>query len=246
MRFGTVLFDLFDTLVLFGEFRDRDDYPSYLVDMHGALLGDGVDVPFESFRDTYFSVRNEVVERSQRTLEEPHFSLRVHLTLQKLGVNVQKQDQIVADVVKAFSEEFKSRTYPDPEAKKVLKQLHKTYKLGLVSNFSVPECGHELLEQYGFRQYLDAVVISGDVNRRKPSPEIYAIALKRLGVKAAETVFVGDSLDRDVSGPQNVGMKAVLLKRAPIPEDSTVKPDAIIERLNELPKTIASLELKGK
>ncbi len=242
-----VLFDLFDTLVLFREFMDRDDYPSYLVDMHRALLSNGVNVPFEAFRDTYWAVRNEIIEKSQRTLEEPHFSLRVYLTLQKLGVNVQKQeDPIVADVVKAFSEEFKRRAYPDPEARKVLKQLHKTYKLGLVSNFSVPECGHDLLEQYGFRQYMDAVVISGDVNRRKPHPEIYKIALRALGVEASETVFVGDSLDRDISGPQNVGMKAILLKRAPIPEDNTVEPDAVVESLSELPKAIAALEQSKK
>ena len=241
-RFRAVLFDLFDTLVLFREFKDRDDYPSYLVDMHGALVSRGVSVPFESFRDTYFEVRNEVVEKSQRTLEEPHFSLRIYLTLQKLGVKVKQQDKIVADVVKAFIEEFKSRTYPDPEAKEVLKTLHRTYKLGLVSNFSVPECGHELLERYEFKQFLDAVVISGDVNRRKPNPEIYAIALSRLGAKAAETVFVGDGLDRDVQGPQNVGMKAILLKRAPTPEGNTVEPDAVVERLSELPKAIASLE----
>jgi HAD superfamily hydrolase (TIGR01549 family) len=237
-----VLFDLFDTLVLFREFKDRDDYPSYLVDMHRALLSHGVNVPFEAFRDTYFVLRNDVIERSRKTLEEPHFSLRVSLTLQKLGFNVTQQDPIVVDVIKAFSDEFKSRTYLDPEAKNVLKQLHETYKLGLVSNFSVPECGYELLEQYGLKQYLDAVVISGAVNRRKPSPEIYKIALKALGVEASETVFVGDSLTDDVQGSQNVGMTAVLLKRTPIPEDNTVKPDAIIERLSELPKTIASLK----
>ena len=237
-----MLFDLFDTLVLFREFKDRDDYPSYLVDMHGALVSRGINVPFERFRDTYFEVRNEVVETSQRILEEPHFSLRVYLTLQKLGVKVKQQDQVVADVVKAFIEEFKSRTYPDPEAKKVLKQLHRTYKLGLVSNFSVPECGHELLEQYGFRQFMDAVVISGDVNRRKPSPDIFEIALKKLGVKAAETVFVGDSLNHDINGPQKAGMKAILVKRAPTPEGNTVKPDAVVEKLSELPKAIKALE----
>jgi len=63
-RFRAVLFDLFDTLVLFREFRDRDDYPSYLVDMHNALVADGVDVPFEAFRDTYWAVRNEIIEKS--------------------------------------------------------------------------------------------------------------------------------------------------------------------------------------
>jgi len=164
------------------------------------------------------------------------------LTLQKLGVNVAQDSPIVADVIKAFSEEFKSRAYPDPESEKVLRQLNKTYRIGLVSNFSVPECGHDLLEQYGLKKYLDAVVISGDVNRRKPSPDIFEIALKKLGVKAAETVFVGDSLNHDINGPQKAGMKAILVKRAPTPEGNTVKPDAVVEKLSELPKAIKALE----
>jgi HAD superfamily hydrolase (TIGR01549 family) len=210
--------------------------------MHKALLSHGVNVSLEGFRETYFAVRNDVIERSRKTLEEPHFSLRISLTLQKLGFNLTPQDPIVADVVKAFSDEFKSRTYLDPEAKNVLKQLHRTYKLGLVSNFSVPECGYELLEQYGLKQYLDAVVISGAVNRRKPSPDIFHKALEALGVEASETVFVGDSLTDDVQGSQNVGMTAVLVKRSPIPEDNKVKPDAIVERLSELPKLIADLK----
>jgi putative hydrolase of the HAD superfamily len=90
------------------------------------------------------------------------------------------------------------------------------------------------------------VVISGAVNRRKLSPDIYRKALEALGVEASETVFVGDSLTIDVQGSQNVGMTAVLLKRAPVPEDNTVKPDAIIERLSELPKTIAYLKQTRK
>jgi putative hydrolase of the HAD superfamily len=242
LRFRVVLFDLFDTLVLFDEVIDKDDYPVYLGDMHRALLSHGFNVPYEDFKETYFTVRTEIIERSRKTLEEPHFNLRVYLTLQKLGFNVMQQDPIVADVTKAFSDEFKSRTRPDPEAKNVLQQLHQTYKLGLVSNFSIPECGYELLDQFGLKQFLDAVVISGTVNKRKPSPEIYAVALKALGVEASETVFVGDSLTDDVQGSQNAGMTAVLIKRRPIPEDNKVKPDAIVERLSELPKIIASLK----
>jgi len=242
LRFRVVLFDLFDTLVLFDEVIDKDDYPVYLGDMHRALLNHGVNVSFEDFKETYFTVRTEIIERSRKTLEEPHFKLRVFLTLQKLGFNLTEQDPIVADVTKAFSDEFKSRTRPDPEAKNVLQQLHQTYKLGLVSNFSIPECGYELLDQFELKQFLDAVVISGAVNRRKPSPEIFSTALKALGVEASETVFVGDSLTDDVQGSQNVGMTAILIKRTPIPEDNRVKPDAVVERLSELPKLIAALK----
>jgi HAD superfamily hydrolase (TIGR01509 family) len=240
LHFRAVLFDLFDTLVLFDEVKN--DYPIYLDRMYEALLNCGVNVSFEVFKKTYFEVRNEIIERSRKTLEEPHFNLRISLTMQRLGFTLTEQDKIVTNVTKAFSNEFKSRTRPDPNAKNVLQQLHQTYKLGLVSNFNIPECSYELLDQFGLKQFLDAVVISGTVNRRKPSPEIFSIAIKALGVEAPETIFVGDSLSDDIQGPQNIGMKAILIKRRPIPEDNKVKPDAIVEWLSELPRLITVLK----
>jgi putative hydrolase of the HAD superfamily len=62
--------------------------------------------------------------------------------------------------------------------------------------------------------------------------------LKALGVEAQETVFVGDSLDRDVKGPKKVGMKAVYIKRKPITEDDFVQPDAVIDKLSDLPNLL--------
>lgn len=86
------------------------------------------------------------------------------------------------------------------------------------------------------------MIIGGAVNRRKPSLEIFMAGLKVLGVKASETVFVGDSLTDDVQGPQNVGMTTILIKKRPLPEDTKIQPDAIIEHLNELPKLLAALK----
>ena len=55
----------------------------------------------------------------------------------------------------------------------------------------------------------DATVISGDVGLHKPEPEIYLLACERLGVDAAECVFV-DDLRENVAGAEAVGMTGVL------------------------------------
>jgi len=90
------------------------------------------------------------------------------------------------------------------------------------------------LDKFGLRQFFDVVVISGEVNRRKPSPEIFERALKTLNVKASRAVFVGDMLDLDVMGPKSVGMKTVLIRRRPTKESPDAKPDRIITCLKEL------------
>ena len=94
-----------------------------------------------------------------------------------------------------------------------MRTLHGKYKLGIISNFAIPECVDKLLKTHDLDKLFDAVVVSGAVNKRKPSPEIFEHTLKALGVSASETVFVGDTLDADIEGAKAVGMKAVYIQR---------------------------------
>jgi putative hydrolase of the HAD superfamily len=54
----------------------------------------------------------------------------------------------------------------------------------------------------------DDIVISGEVGLRKPEPEIFLLAAERIGLTAAECVFV-DDLELNVDGARALGMTAV-------------------------------------
>ena len=233
MLVEAVLFDLFDTLLLLES--DEVYYELCLRKMHEFLVHNGVSVPLDDFICVYFEVRDDFYSESRATLKEPHFNVRVHQVLQKLGYDPGIIDPIAAGATKVFAEEFTRYVRLDSNAVNVLQKLHGRYKLGLVSNFSIPECGRKLLERFGLKEYFDVVVISGEVNRRKPSPEIFQKALQSLGVPPSKAVFVGDTPDLDVKGPKSVGIKTVLIKRRPINADVDVKPDSVIESLAELP-----------
>lgn len=103
------------------------------------------------------------------------------------------------------------------------------------------ECAKTLLEKFGIEEYFDTVVISGAVNRRKPSPEIFERALQDLGVTASKAVFVGDMMDLDVKGPKNIGIKAIFVERRPVIVNVDVKPDWVIKNLAELPDVLECL-----
>jgi putative hydrolase of the HAD superfamily len=60
----------------------------------------------------------------------------------------------------------------------------------------------------GWDELFDAVVISGEVGIRKPEPEIYALAARRLGVEPGQCVFV-DDLPPNVRGAEAAGMVGV-------------------------------------
>lgn len=232
MQIESVIFDLFDTLLLL-ESHEAYTQPS-LRSLHSFLVANGVNVSFERFSRVYFEVRDEFYSEARKTLDEPHFGLRVSRTLRRLGYDIDSSNPIVTGATMAFANEFMRYVTLDEQAINVLKELHKKYTLGLISNFAIPECGRRLLDKFGLTRFFDVAIISGEVNKRKPSPEIFEMALKGLGVKASKAVFVGDMLDLDVIGPKSVGMKTILIKRKQLDKNIDAKPDAVITCLSEL------------
>ena len=71
---------------------------------------------------------------------------------------------------------------------------------------------------------------------RKPDPEIFKYTLQNLGVKSYETIHVGDSLQQDIQGAKNVGMKALWIKGHEKIID--IQPDFIISKVTELPSIL--------
>jgi putative hydrolase of the HAD superfamily len=240
MPVEAILFDLFDTLLLLES--SEVYYTPCLKKLYKFLTRNGIRVPFEDFRRVYFEIRDRFYSESRQTLEEPHFNVRVSQTLQQFGYNLDICDPIVTGATMAFADEFMHYVHLDNEATEVLQNLKRRYKLGVVSNFAIPECGLKLLNKFGLRGFFDIVVISGEVNRRKPSAEIFEKALKALNVNAAQTIFVGDMLDLDIKGPKNVGMKTVLIQRKPVEAVSDANPDWIIKRLDELLPLLNTVE----
>jgi putative hydrolase of the HAD superfamily len=232
MRIKAVLFDLFDTLVLIE--HDHAFYLPSLRRAHEFLVHNGVNVSFGVFRDAYTAARDALYAEADARMEEPHFNLRVANALRSLGYDFDASSEMVRGATFAFCEEFMRYVRVDESAKETLEQLRGKCKLGIVSNFAIPECVFRLLERHGLDVFFDVVVVSGAINRRKPSPEIFQKALGKLGVGASEAVFVGDTVDADIQGAKSVGMKTIFLERRSQKEAERTYPDQTIKNLNEL------------
>jgi HAD superfamily hydrolase (TIGR01549 family) len=98
-----------------------------------------------------------------------------------------------------------------PGVKEVLKALTKKYTLAVISN-AISNVPRYVLEKYGLRKYFEIIVISRDLGIRKPDPEIFNYTLRNLGLKSEEVIHVGDSLEHDVQGANNAGMKSVWMR----------------------------------
>ena len=146
MKVEAVLFDLFDTLLLI-KGGDAFYIPS-LERLHGSLVKNGVNVTFEEFKRVYFEVRDSIYAETSKSLEEPHFKVRVWKTLKKLGYNYELSDSIVSEATEAFCEEFAHYIIPDEKAIYALEKLYGKYKLGIVSNFALPGFARKMLEKF--------------------------------------------------------------------------------------------------
>ena len=66
------------------------------------------------------------------------------------------------------------------------------YKLGVCSN-SVKKTVVEMMNMSSLSQYLDIIISSQDVKEPKPSPEIYSLAMNKLGVNPEECLILEDN-----------------------------------------------------
>jgi putative hydrolase of the HAD superfamily len=237
MSIKAVLFDMFDTLMLIE--KDHGFYTPSMQRMYRYLKGQGIDVPFEKFEQTYIHERDKIFAQADTTFEEPHFNVRIAATLQALGYNYDVSSPIVTEATSEFYMEFMKFVRIDPDTQLALQALHKKYHLGVVSNFAIPECVLSLLHEGKIDRFFEAIIISGAVNKRKPHQDIFKRALDMMNVKAEEAVFVGDTIDADIEGAKAAGMKAIYIERRAQKPSEKFKPDKTIKRLSELPAVLA-------
>jgi HAD superfamily hydrolase (TIGR01509 family) len=245
-----VLFDFADTLAR----TERFDYDTCLAKMLHSLGKNGISVPFKNFKQGYFDSRDGFYKKTEKTLEEQDFTGRIRETLESCGVDLGANDERIQEAAEAFSHCFTESLTIDSYLPSLLERLHKKYKLAVVSNMSLAEAIFHSLRKLDIAKHFDAIIVSGIVGWRKPSPRIFQEALQALDVKAEETVLVGDSPTADIDGAKRLGMKTVLLSEKHEKQPSTdtfqfyikegksnVKPDKTISKLAKLPRALHSL-----
>ena len=121
---------------------------------------------------------------------------------------------------------------PYPETKDVLKELQQRgLKLGLISN-GYEEDVHFFLERSGIENTtFDAIVGVDTVQCNKPHQDIFKYALRKLNARPEEAMFVGDDVELDYKGAENVGMYALLIDRTEKQKQSDLR---TIKNLKEI------------
>ena len=143
--------------------------------------------------------------------------------------------------VKLMHHKIASFTTWSDGAEKLLKCLrNRKHPIALVTNGSQSQ--RLKIEAINASGYFDAVLISEEVGISKPDPGIFIRAMSQLDSTPDQSVFIGDSLEHDMTGARNVGMMTVYFKKE-VEEDNDVSLcDLVVYDLRKLTDMITALE----
>ena len=224
-----VIFDWGDTLVhVPGLITRFDEHLACLETFFQAMAGEphhrflwmnGIDWP--TFRLAYTAVAKEQLAWSSRTQREHRFQDRFKKTLHRAGLPGSPSEQELLSMVDNFADHVLANCRPVRGVDKVVPELARKCRLGIVSNYPYAPVVQKSLERFALAEYFSSIVVSGEVGWIKPHPRIFQTALDQLQTSADRVWFVGDDLKGDMAGAKALGFYTAWLA----PGDQPRQPD---------------------
>lgn len=117
-------------------------------------------------------------------------------------------EELLQETAMVYRRRYLETRRPVEGARELLAAIKPLARVAIVSNNLLDE-QQQKLRLCGFDPFIDALVVSEETGSWKPDPEIFRIALARLGCDAADAVMIGDSWAADIEGARTVGIRAI-------------------------------------
>lgn len=177
-------------------------------------------------------------EEAWRQAREQHTSARVEDLLADLGYGT--GHPAYARARSAYNHYWEPHTLTDPGVRPLWEGLRaQGIRVGVLSNTLWSREHHRaIFDRDGVLGLIDGDVYSSEIPWTKPHPEAFRAAAAAVATDPADCVYVGDRLFEDVYGPQQVGMRAVLVPHSDVPAEQVVsvqaRPDAVANSIAEI------------
>ncbi len=91
-----------------------------------------------------------------------------------------------------------------------VKKLKERYKLAILSNTFIQDFyENEIIKKYHSEKIFDYIILSSEIHMKKPDLEMFHEAIRILGIKPEECVFIDDK-EENIVAAEKVGMKGIL------------------------------------
>lgn len=164
---------------------------------------------FESFHHTYLKINNDLWKKygKKKITKEQLRDTRFLKTLQQHQVN---DEDLALKISEAYINLSPNQTQLFPNALDTLSELkNRGYILHIITN-GFQEVQYIKLNNSNLSPFFDVIVCSEHIGFNKPDKRIFIHALELADAKVEESMMIGDDLQVDVLGANQVGMEAVL------------------------------------
>jgi putative hydrolase of the HAD superfamily len=152
-----------------------------------------------------------------------------------LGATPEEAGRLAEAIQRRMIDEYKPSHCVPKEVPSLLEDLRQAgCRLGVVSNRRNPI--GEVVSELGLAEQFDMTLAAGEVGWWKPDHRLLIYAAERLGVPAADAMYVGDNFYADVPAAEGAGMQAVLLDPAALFPEANCR---VIQSLGELTTLLA-------
>jgi len=195
MKFKTVIFDLFGTLV--------DDFVSSVGQMHQEMAA-ALALPYEQFIRLWGQTAKLRIIGAFDTIES-------NINFVCYTMNVHPGAEQISNAVEIRMKYIRQALQPRPDAVTTLRQLkEQSYKIGLLSNCSIEI--PILWPETTFANLVKSPVFSSREHLKKPDPRIYHLACERLGATPENCLYIADGEDHELAAAAKVGLHPVLIR----------------------------------
>ena len=230
-----LLFDLFGTLVFFDDSRvptmeiGGRRVPMTITGLPQILSEILPDLPIEQFLAELRRTAQAVIEEKRRAGIEIPTRVRFERTLARLGVPDALTQTLALRMASLHMDTLARSVVCPPGRPELLAGLAKSHRLALLSNFDDGATARRVLAEAGLAPYFEIIVISEEEGIRKPVREIFERACRRMSVRPADCLYIGDTIVEDIEGAHGAGLSALWIRAAgedaPPPAAVGVLPD---------------------
>lgn len=219
-----VFFDVDFTLIYPGPTFQGEGYAQF-------CASHGIDVDPDRFADAVRAASSILNEEQDHIYDGDIFVRYTRRIIEEMGGRGERLDACAREMYDEWAACQHFFLYDDVTPA-LLELAARQVKVGLISN------SHRSLAS--FQQHFElngliaAAISSSEHGYLKPHPSIFEAALKLVGVSAAESVMVGDSLPHDIEGARRAGMRGILVHRSPGDAIPAVTDVPVIRDLSEL------------
>ena len=173
-----------------------------------------IDIDIEKFYllSRYYSdVKFEASRNGEMTMDEYHI-YRIQEAAKDLGVYL--TDEQALNMQKEYKKNQQKLQMSDKTISILERAKKNNVKLGIITN-GPSEHQWMKVDVLGVEKWIsrENIIVSGDLGINKPDKRIFEVMQEKLQLGVESLYYIGDSLENDIVGANNVGWKSIWINR---------------------------------